>query len=62
MILLCQPSKQFTIYINDFSAMEVCMICRGEENLTTVAQALVQSHKNSIWKTSVEFVIPPIEL
>jgi hypothetical protein len=38
------------------------MICRGEENLTSVAQALVQSHKNSSWKTSVELIIPPIEL
>jgi hypothetical protein len=30
-----------------------------EENLTTVAQALVQSPKKSIRKTSVEFIIPP---
>jgi hypothetical protein len=30
-----------------------------EENLTTVAQALVQSPKKSIRKTSAEFIIPP---
>jgi hypothetical protein len=30
-----------------------------EKNLTTVAQALVQSPKKSIWKTPAEFVIPP---
>jgi hypothetical protein len=33
-----------------------------EENLTTVAQALVQSPKKSIRKTSAEFMIPPISV
>jgi hypothetical protein len=31
----------------------------SEENLTTVAQALVRSPKKSIRKTSAEYIIPP---
>jgi hypothetical protein len=30
-----------------------------EENLTTVAQALIQSPKKSIRKTTAEFIVPP---
>jgi hypothetical protein len=66
-ILLCQPASNLQYNQRSQRHGSVYDLPRSgrprtsltEENLTTVAQALFQSPKKSIQKTSAEFIVPP---
>jgi hypothetical protein len=66
-ILLCQPASNLQYNqqsqrhgsVYDLQKSGRPRTSLTEENLTTVAQALVQSPKKSVRKTPAEFIIPP---